>query len=152
MTSTPRATGEVWSERARLLCESHLFGTVHGVTRENVSVREDRDQEAAFRGACWCLRLSIRSRSARPDHGPGFIAHTVHYAGWMCSHMRIRPHVRPHVVPFLHTSEVIMLIFMPEGRASRTSPARARAVAGSPRRPHRMGATGGRRVSAAAST
>ena len=41
MTSTPRATGEVWSERARLLCESHLFGTVHGVTRENVSVREE---------------------------------------------------------------------------------------------------------------
>ena len=41
MTSTPRATGEVWSERARLLCESHLFGKVHGVTRENVSVREE---------------------------------------------------------------------------------------------------------------
>ena len=110
MTSTPRATGEVWSERARLLCESHLFGTVHGVTRENVSVREEPGPGSSVSGcACWCLRLSIRSRSARPDHGPGFIAHTVHYAGWICSHMCIRPHVRPHVVP-LRTRAVIFTV------------------------------------------
>ena len=92
MTSTPRATGEVWSERARLLCESHLFGTVHGVTRENVSVREEPGPGSSVSGcACWCLRLSIRSRSARPDHGPGFIAHTVHYAGWMLTYVHSSP-------------------------------------------------------------
>ena len=58
MTSTPRATGEVWSERARLLCESHLFGTVHGVTRENVSVREEPGPGSSVsrvRRACWCF-------------------------------------------------------------------------------------------------
>ena len=72
MTSTPRATGEVWSERARLLCESHLFGTVHGVTRENVSVREEPGPgSSVFRGCVLVLMLVLEALNPFAFRSPG---------------------------------------------------------------------------------